>query len=130
MITSLCHEYNERVVGRKSDAPDELYVKYISIVTGLQDDASLWSVNLCSMYYLALNNNLTDKMDKSSVSMPTLNSMNTKALKIEGLRLIRTLSVTSFRSLIEEEKIIHRILPQLPKCHLNEVAHTSTIVTS
>ena len=94
LITSLRYEYNERGVGRKSNTPDELYAKYIRIVAGLPDNASLWSVRLCSTNYLALNANLRDKMEESSFSMPALNNMNTKALKIERLRLVRTSAVT------------------------------------
>jgi len=112
-ISSLWQEYNEREVGRNSDTPDELYAKYISIVASLLDDASPWYVSLCSTYYSALNNNLKDNMDELSFSMPALNSMNTKALQIEGLRHVRTSAVTSLRSLIDEEKIIRRLFSQL-----------------
>ena len=39
------------------DTPDKIYVKYISMVAGLPDDTSLWSITLCSSYYSALSTN-------------------------------------------------------------------------
>ena len=70
-------------MGHKTDTPDDLYAKYISIVAGLLDDASVWFVNLCSTYFSSLTTNLKDKMEKSSFCMPSLNNMGTKALQVK-----------------------------------------------
>ena len=112
-LTRLKQEYNVRGVGHKTDTPDELYSKYIGIVAGLPDDATIWSVNLCSTYYSALHNNLKDKMEESDFCMLPLNNMGTKALQIEGLRTVRTSAVTSYKDLNDEEKRIRRIFLQL-----------------
>ena len=112
-LTKLKQEYNLQGVGYKTDTPDELYSKYIGIVAGLPDDATIWSVNLCSTYYSALHNNLKDKMEESDFCMLQLNNMGTKALQIEGLRTVRTSAVTSYKDLNDEEKRIRRIFLQL-----------------
>ena len=112
-ITKLREEYNERGSGHKTDTPDELYAKYISIISGLPDDASVWSINLCSTYFSALTTNLKEKMEEFSFCIPPLNNMGTKALQIEELRTVRTSAVTSFRALDEEEKRIRCLFPQL-----------------
>ena len=93
------------------DTPDEMYAKYISMVAGLPDDASLWSITLCSSYFSALSINLKDKMEESNFCMPPLNNMSNKASQISGLRLVRTAAVKEHKSLKEEEKRIRRLFP-------------------
>ena len=95
------------------DTPDELYAKFLSIVSALPDDASLWSITLCSAYYSALSLPLRDKMELSAFVMPALNTMGTKALQIAGLRIVRTAAVTSYSALMEEEQRMRRMFPQL-----------------
>jgi len=61
--------------GKNEDTPDEIYVKYICIVAGIPNDASLWLITLCLTYFPALSTNLKEKMEESDVSMSLLNSM-------------------------------------------------------
>ena len=74
--SKLVHEVCKKIVIIEifsADTPDEIYAKYISMVAGLPDDVSLWSVILCASYYSALSNNLKDKMEESNFCMPPLN---------------------------------------------------------
>ena len=52
------------MVGKYIDTPDELYAKYIGIIGSLPNDASLWSITLCSLFFSALTTNLRDKMEE------------------------------------------------------------------
>lgn len=46
-ILIIKREYNTPRKSRMLDTPDELYAKFISVVAGLHNDASLWYVTLC-----------------------------------------------------------------------------------
>jgi len=94
-----------------TDTPDEIYAKYISMVAGLPEDASLWPITLFSTCFSALSTNLEDKMEESEFCMPPLNSMSDKESQISGLRLVRTSAVKEHRALKEDEKRIRRLFP-------------------
>ena len=114
--SKLVHEICKQIGNIKMtnvETPDEIYAKYISMVAGLPDDASLWSITLCASYYSALSTNLKDKMEESNFCMPPLNQMCDKASQISGLRLVRTNAVREHRALKEEEKRIRRLFPQM-----------------
>lgn len=96
-ILGITQEYTNSRGHKRADTPDELYAKFIIIVAGLPDDASLWSVTFCSAYLSVLTVNLRDKMEESKFIMPPLNSMAIKALQITGLRTVRTAAVLLFR---------------------------------
>ena len=99
------------MVGKNINIPDELYAKYISIIAGLPNGASIWSIILCSLSVSSLNTNLKDKMEETFLIMPPLNNMASNTLQIQGLMILRTVTVTSFRAMKEEEKRIRRLIP-------------------
>ena len=98
---------------RGEDMPDELYAKYISIPAGLLDGANLWPITLCSSYFCTLTIHLKDKVEESGFSMPPLNPMTQKLTQIQGLRIVRTDTVTAFKSLKEGETRVRRLLPHM-----------------
>ena len=92
------------------DTPDELYAKYISIVAGLPDDATVWPLPLCNTYFSALVGPLQDKMEHDNFRMPGLNGLTTKTLQVGALRIIRSAATQSFKSLNDEEKRLRSLL--------------------
>ena len=61
--TKLVHEVCKQVAAikmgkkhsqREIETPDEIYAKYISLVSGLPDDADQWSITLCLSYFSCL----------------------------------------------------------------------------
>ena len=112
-LARLKQEHTVRGMGHKTDNPDELYSKYIGIMAGLPEDATILSVSLCSTYYSALNYNLKNNMEESDFCMPPLNNVSTKALQIVGLRTVRKSAVTSYKALNDEEKRIRHTFLQL-----------------
>ena len=65
--SKLVHEVYKKIGIIKissADTPEEIYTKYISMVAGIPNDASLWSIILCASYYSALSNNLKEKMEE------------------------------------------------------------------
>lgn len=57
-ISAIKQEYTTARGANISHTPDKLYTKYISAVTGLLDNASLWLVTLCSAYFSALSSRI------------------------------------------------------------------------
>jgi len=58
-----------------------LYAKYIGIISGLPEDANLWSLTLCSTFFSALSTHLKDKMEETDFVMPPLNNHQPKHYK-------------------------------------------------
>ena len=78
--------------GGRSDelTPDALYTAYIEVIAGLPEDASLWSITLCSSFFSALPPSLRDKMEEEDTfRMPAISRMCSKTKQIEGLRTVR-----------------------------------------
>ena len=44
--------------------------------------------------------------------IPPRNNMTARTLQIQGLMIVRTINVTSFRAMKEEKKRIHRLFSQ------------------
>ena len=63
-----------------NDTPDDLYSKFIGIVAGLPDDATKWSLPLCTTYFSAPVVNLQDKMEEYKFNMPSQSGLLTKLL--------------------------------------------------
>ena len=58
---------------------DALYAAYIGVITGLPEDASLWSITLCSSFFSALSPNLRDKMEEEDTfRMSAISGMSSK----------------------------------------------------
>ena len=63
-----------------TDILDELYAKYISIVAGLPDNATLWPLYLFNTYFSALVTPLQDQMEHDDFRMLSLHGLTTKTL--------------------------------------------------
>ena len=113
-ISSLRMEYRAGNGNRLlRDTPDELYGKYISIVAGLPEDATKWSLTLCSTFFSALVPTLQDKMEEDNFIMPSLHSLISKTFQLRALRLVRTAAVSAYDSLFMEERRLRRLFPSI-----------------
>ena len=84
--------------------PDELFDKYSRLALSLPDDASSWSIQLCSCYLTALSKDLVDDLTSDlKLSIPDLTKLTTKALQLDALRIIRQHAVSSFKKLIKKK---------------------------
>jgi len=60
----LVHKICTKILSLKQEStPHDLYAKYIDIISGLPEDANLWSLTLCSTFFSALSTHLKDKME-------------------------------------------------------------------
>ena len=62
LVHEMCKQLS-LVKMNNGDTPGKMYSRYISMVAGLLDNASLWSITLCSSYFSALSNNPKDKIE-------------------------------------------------------------------
>ena len=111
-VTKLIHEVCKQISAVKMekrhgqrciDTPDEIYAKYISILSGLPHDADKWSITICSSYFSCLPLSLQDKMEEDGFTMPNLSGQTTKTLQIQALCVVQTASAASFKTLQDEE---------------------------
>ena len=113
-ISSLRQQYTVRGRGVTTDTPDELFDKFLVLCVSLPDDASTWSIQLCSSYLSALTKDLAENMtSEPSFKMPELTTLSTKALQIEALRLVRTCAVASYQSMLKQEDKISSLIRSL-----------------
>lgn len=69
-----------------TDTPDELYDKLTSISVSLLNDATTWSINLCSSYLAALTSELSEAItSEKTFNMPRLTDLTTKSPRLEAL---------------------------------------------
>ena len=92
------------------DNSDVLCSKYIGIVVGLPDDASKWSLPLCTTYFSALVISLQDKIDEENFDMLSHSGLLTKTLHMQALHIVREAAAKSFKALNDEEKRIRRLI--------------------
>ena len=93
IISDLRQEYTVAGKRKLTETLDEWYAQYISIVEGLLDDATIWSITLYSSYFSALTASLKDKMEERAFLMPPLNNIHTKATQLDGICIIRVAAV-------------------------------------
>ena len=85
-----------------SDTPDELFNKFNGLTTHLPDDATLWSIQLCSCFLNALSKDLVDQITtEPTFKMPDLTTLTTKALQLEALRCMRQVASLSYKALVK-----------------------------
>ena len=92
------------------DTPDDLYGKFIGIMAGLPDDASKWSLPLCTTFFSALSISLQEKMDEDSFDMPSHSGLTSKKLQLKALCQVWEAAVKSFKALNDEEKRLRRLM--------------------
>jgi hypothetical protein len=61
-----------------SDTPDVLFGKFVNIASSLPNDATLWSITLCSQFVNSLAVDLKDEMEALQFRMPSLSGQDTK----------------------------------------------------
>ena len=72
-----------------NDTPDELYDAFTSISVRLPDDATTWSINLCSSYLSALKLELSEAVtSENAFTMSKLTNLTTESLQLEALRYV------------------------------------------
>ena len=104
ILSTRIENRNERNNLLTIDTLDELYAKFISIATGLPVDSTKWYLPLCNTYYSTLVAPLQDKTEEDDFTMPRFHNLSTKSLQLGALRLVCIASVTSYKSLNDEEK--------------------------
>jgi hypothetical protein len=85
------------------DSPDILFSKFIQQVPTLPDDAGTWPINLASMYFSALTQEITDRMCLDGFNMPSLVGLESKRKQLNVLRTVRQAAAASFK-LVEDDK--------------------------
>ena len=81
------------------------------LTVNLPEDATKWTLQLCSAYLSALSKDLSERItSESSFIMPNLSTLTTKALRLEALTVVHTLASSSYRELEKEEKIMTTLL--------------------
>ena len=79
--------------------PNELYGKFIGIMAGLTDNATVWPLPFCNTYFSALGIPLQDKNEADAFCMPSLHGLTTKSLQLGALCMFRSAAVQYFKSL-------------------------------
>ena len=74
-------------VRQVSDTPDILFGKFVNIALSLMNDATLWSITLCSQFVNSLVVGLKDEMEALHFRMPSLSGQDTKKLQLTALSL-------------------------------------------
>lgn len=81
-----------------TDIPDEVYAKYIGILSGLPEHANLRSATLYVVIFSTLTTTpIKDNIEESSFVIPFRNGTSTKIMQIKGLIVLRTTEVRSCR---------------------------------
>ena len=110
-ITSLNQMYYEK--GRQvSDTPDVLFGKFVNMASSLPNDATLWSITLCSQFVNSLAVDLRDEMEALQFRMPSLSGQETKKLQLRALQEVRDYAANAYKSLSERANLVKRMIHQ------------------
>ena len=105
------YNYNGKMY---TDTPEQLFNKFNSLSTSSPNDATSWSIQLCSCYLSVLTVDLNDYITSDeNFKMPNLTTLTTEALQLEALRGICQKSSVSFRSLSKQKDKIISIIKHL-----------------
>ena len=98
----------------KTDTPEELFNKFTALTVNLPDNATTWSIQLCSTYFSALNKELVENMTTDTTfKMPDLTTLTSKALQLEALRSVRNQATKSFKVLKKQKDLMSKMLRSL-----------------
>jgi hypothetical protein len=96
------------------DHPEVLFQKFSDITVGLPEDATHWSIQLCSTYYGALIKEIRLQMTRNKFRMPSINGgFDTKIAQLKALRTVRTAAVASHDSVEAENDRIKKLMSQM-----------------
>ena len=105
------YKVNNRTV---EDHPEDLFQKFLDISVGLPEDATNWSIQLCSTYYGALVTEIRSQMTKTKFKMPSINGgFNTKTKQLKALRVVRAAAVEAHVSVKDENERIKKLVDQM-----------------
>lgn len=86
-----------------TDTPDELFDRFSEISASLPDNASTWTLQLCSSSLSALTLDLSEAvMSGKTFFILDLPTFVTNAPKLDALRIVRTQASTSYRLIVKE----------------------------
>jgi hypothetical protein len=96
------------------DHPEVLFQKFSDITVGLPEDATHWSIQLCSTYYGALIKEIKLQMTRDKFKMPSINGgFGTKTTQLKALRTVRTAAVAAHDSVEAENDRIKKLVSQM-----------------
>ena len=95
-----------------NDSLDVLFGKFVGLASGLPNDATLWSITLCSQFLNSLAVDLREEMEQQQFKMPLLTNLGTKKAQLEALQIVRDGAVSAFKSLLEHMTLMKRTIQQ------------------
>ena len=93
-----------------SGTPDILFGKFVNIASSLPNDATLWSITLCSQFVNSLAVKLKDKMKALHFRMLSLSGQDTKKLQLTALQEVRDNAVGAYKSLSDRANLVKRMM--------------------
>ena len=94
-----------------TNIPKELFDKFVQLSVSLPDDATTWSIQLCSTHLLALSNELVEDMTMNSTfSIPDLTTLRTKSFQLYALCTIRGHATKSYKIIVKQKDLISKLL--------------------
>lgn len=81
--------------------PDEVFDQFSEISVSLLNNASTWTLQICSSYLSALISDLSVTSEKAFV-MPDLSTLITKTLQLNNICTVRTQASASYCELLKE----------------------------
>ena len=109
-VVEVCRQISDvkktRMVNGKlhTATPDELFDEFSEISVSLPDNATSWTLHLCSSYLSALTSDLSEAVTpEKTFVMPNLSTLTTKALQLTALRTVRSQVSASYRELLKEK---------------------------
>ena len=87
------------------NTPDKLFDQFNEISVILPDNASTWTLQLCSSYLSVLTSDLSEAVtSEKTFIMPDLSTLTTKASQLEALQKIRTQASTTYKEQQKEKE--------------------------
>ena len=102
----------------RTDTPDELFDRFSHESISLPNDATTWSIQLCSSYLSALTPNLSDKITTDTeFKMHNLTTLTTKALQLDALCYVRHHASKCFNELVKQKNQITTLIRSMHTSH-------------
>ena len=79
-----------------SNTPDILFGKFVNITSSISNDATLWSITLCSQFVNSLAVDLKEEMETLHFRMTSLSGQDTKKLQLTALQEVRDNAVGAY----------------------------------
>ena len=90
--------------------PDILFDTYLALSSCLPDNVSLWTTNLCDIYFTALISEVVDMLVSEKFIIPKLQLLTSKETQLNAIQSVREVESLSYKTLQEyNESMIKRI---------------------